>query len=453
MVSISDWKETVKEDLVGGKLFKSVLSKGYIEARCAKVGHTWRQSFWSPSVTVLTFLLQVLDPTKTVRAAVVDLLTQLGARGVCRLPSADPTAYCQARKRLPLAVVQHLLSLTARSVARLLGADARWHGHRVLIVDGSCSSMPDEAKLRAAYPQSPNQKKGCGFPLIRYVGLFCWSTGALVALKWGTYFTAELPLYRELWRHLRRGDLIVGDRNFGSYVDIARLRQRGVEGIYRLHKSRKTKILGKRLGPREWLVEWMRPRFWLASVGISRKAFERLPERMTLRLIRLRASRKSRCKTIDIVTTLLDPVEVPADEIQRLYRDRWMVELNFRHIKIALGMDVLRGKSVDVIHKELCVHLVVYNLIRLLMWRAAKEHGKDLHRLSFTGTLKRLHKLSSLFLLLDHLPGGRSLYDQVLVWIAADRIPFRPDRREPRCLKRRPKSYPRLTRPRHAVFP
>ena len=173
---------------------------------------------------------------------------------------------------------------------------------------------------------------------------------------------------------------------------------------------------------------------------------------MTLRLIRLRASKKSRCKTIDIVTTLLDPVEVPADEIQRLYRDRWMVELNFRHIKIALGMDVLRGKSVDVIHKELCVHLVVYNLIRLLMWRAAKEHGKDLHRLSFTGTLKRLHRLSSLFLLLDHLPGGRSLYDQVLAWIAADRIPFRPDRREPRCLKRRPKSYPRLTRPRHAVF-
>ena len=453
MVNIRHWRDAVKAELNGGELLKSMFSPRRIEACCAKVGHLWRRTFWSPATTVLTFLLQVLGPDKTLRAAVADLLTQLAASGSSDLPSADPTAYCQARQRLPVAVVQDLLSQTARRLTQLLGADAGWRGRRVLIVDASCSSMPDEAELQEAFPQSSNQKRGCGFPIVRYVGLFCWSTGALMALKVGNLITSELALYRQLWHHLKRGNVVIGDRLYSSYVDLARLRQRGVDGIYRLHKARKANGKGKRLGPGDRLVEWRRPPFWLPSMGISREAFYRLPAQMTLRQIRVTSAPKGfRSRRIVVVTTLLDPIEAPADEIRQLYRDRWMIELNFRSIKTALGMDVLRGESVDVIHKELLMHLVAYNLIRLLMWRAAKRHGVNLHRLSFAGTLQRLKRLASLLLLLDQLQGGRTLYDQVLAWIAADDVPFRPDRREPRCVKRRPKDYPRLTRPRHAVF-
>ena len=453
MANIRHWRHAVKAELLGGKLAGQILSPHRIEACCQRAGHLWRRSFWSPSRTILTFLLQVLVPVKTLRAAVSELLTQLAASGMRRLPSADPAAYCQARRRLPVSVVKDLVSRTARCLTDLVGADAGWRGRRVWIVDASCCSTPDVPQLQRAFPQSPNQKSGCGFPLVRYVGLFCWRTGALVALKVGNMITSELLLYRQLWHHLKRGDVVIGDRLYGSYVDLARLRRRGVDGIYRLHKGRKATSKGKRLGPGDRLVVWRRPPRWLPSMGISRKAFDQLPKQMTLRQIRVTsAPRGFRSRKIVVVTTLLDPIEAPADEIRQLYRDRWMIELNFRNIKTALGMDVLRGKSVDVIHKELFMHLVVYNLIRLLMWQAAKRHGVDLHRLSFAGTLHRLEAAASMLLLLDQLKGGRTLYDWLLAWIAADEVPLRPNRREPRCVKRRPKDYPWLTMPRHAVY-
>jgi hypothetical protein len=149
-----------------------------------------------------------------------------------------------------------------------------------------------------------------------------------------------------------------------------------------------------------------------------------------------------------VATTLLDPVETPADDIRSLYRDRWRAELNFRSIKIGLGMDVLHGRSVDVVGKEIVMHLLVYNLIRLLMWHAAREHGRDLHRLSFTGTLHRLRDL------LPPMLGVRSRAEQMrlmamlLRWIADDRVPHRPNRFEPRRRKRRPREYSLLQQPR-----
>ena len=138
------------------------------------------------------------------------------------------------------------------------------------------------------------------------------------------------------------------------------------------------------------------------------------------------------------------------DQIAQLavYRDRWIAELNFRSLKIALGMDVLRGKSVNVVSKEIVMHLVAYNLIRLLMWHAAAEHGHDLHRLSFTGTLHRWR--ATLPLLIQHrtLAETLRLIGFTLQWIAEDLVPDRPDRLEPRRRKRRPKQYNVLQHPR-----
>jgi len=171
---------------------------------------------------------------------------------------------------------------------------------------------------------------------------------------------------------------------------------------------------------------------------------------LTLRMIRISGAPQGfRSRTIVVVTTLLDPVEVPADEVRALYRDRWMAELNFRSLKIQLGMDILHGKSCAVVTKEIVMHLIAYNLIRLAMWQAAQVHGRDLHRLSFTGTMQRLRHV--LPLLMFHSQQGvsagrlrRCLFD----CIAVDEVPDRPDRLEPRRRKRRPKEYSLLIKPR-----
>jgi len=447
MASLAHWKRTVKDQLIHVPTVQKTLSSTVVEEHCRRAGHAWRASFWNPATTVLTFLLQVLDGAKTQRAAVNLLLTQLAAaprRPGIDLPSPDPSAYCQAR-------------LVADSLREQVSSTTGWWGCRVWVTDGSSVSMPDTPELQGAFPQPPGQKPGCGFPVAQFVALFCWTTGAVHDVAMDSLRPHELILFRRLWHHFQAGDVVLADRAYGSYVDTARLQQRGVFGVFRLHQRRKADfrpghVCPGRLGPEDRLVVWPRPKRWLPSFGIPVEEFERLPETLSVRLIRIASvPRGFRSRTIFMATTLLDPVQFPADEIRALYRDRWTAELNFRSLKTHLGMDVLRSQSVEMIRKEITMHLLAYNLIRLLMWEAARRHGSDLHRLSFTGTLHRLRAMGPiLFLGARRGPAdiGR-LVELLLFWIAKDRVPDRPNRLEPRRRKRRPKGYSLLNQPRH----
>jgi len=207
MASIAHWKRRINTHLLQDPVVAAALSPRHIEQHCRDAGHTWRESFWSPATTVLTFLLQVLNPSKTLRAAVAEFLIQLTAVGENDLPSSDPTAYCQARQRLPGEALMRLLVMLAnrmreftndpvpgeadapaRAAASARAADTadttcatpRWLGHRVWVFDGSSASMPDEPELQAAFPQPPGQARGCGFPVAQFVALFCWATGAII---------------------------------------------------------------------------------------------------------------------------------------------------------------------------------------------------------------------------------------------------------------------------------
>jgi hypothetical protein len=174
-----------------------------------------------------------------------------------------------------------------------------------------------------------------------------------------------------------------------------------------------------------------------------------LPETLTVRQVRITAVPKGfRSRTIVVVTTLLDPVETPAEDIRSRYRDRWRAELNIRSLKAQLGMDILRGQSTAIVGKEIVMHLIAYNLIRMLMWHAARQQGRDLHRLSFTGTLHRLRDLLPVLLRARRHREQRRLMAQLLAWIAADRVSDRPGRFEPRRVKRRPKPHDLLLKPR-----
>jgi hypothetical protein len=453
MVSMVHWRQQVNGLLQRDALACEVLADEAVSRRCQEGGYRWRRSFWCPATTLMAFLLQVLGAEKTLRAAVSALLVQWKARGAGGLPSADPAAYCQARQRVPEWLFHRLCGDLAQGLEGQVGPDGRWHGHQVRLVDGSTVSMPDEAELQKAFPQPEAQKPGCGFPVARLVVMFCWATGAVLRTAIGNLHIAEISLLRrcrEEW--LSPGDLLVGDRHYGSYVDITQLSALGVFVLFRLHARRPADFRqGKRLGPDDQMVTWRRPKIYLSSFGIPREHFDRLPETLELRMIRIsHVPRGFRSRPIVVVTTLLDPLAYPADEIRALYRDRWMAELNLRALKVTLGMEVLHGESLDVVRKEMLMHLLAYNWIRLLMWWAARQHGVHLHRLSFAGTLHRLRAILpvSMVLAARGLGQGPELSSQLLEWIAEDLLPHRPNRYEPRRKKRRPKEYSLLNKPR-----
>ena len=451
MSSIAQFRRVLKGQVqAGAAAFTDYWTDSEIERACRDCGHVWRDRVWTPLRTLWGFLLQVLHADSSCREAVALVLGGQAAAGPAPECSADPSAYCQARRRLPLEVFRAGVRQIGRRLRQEVGSTITWCGRRVWLVDGTSCSMPDTPDLQAAFGQPGGQAPGCGFPVAKVVALFCWASGAVLEAAIGPLKMSELRLWRALWPVLSPGEIVLGDRFYCTFYDLVGVMRRGCDAVFRLHQARPADFRrGRRLGRRDRLAIWQRPTWKARPRGMTRWQWNALPDALSVRLIRFAVDIPGfRSRVITVATTLLDPVAYPAETISALYRDRWLIELRFRDIKTTLGMEVLRGKTADVVRKEIYMHLVAYNLIRCLMWQAAARHGRPLHRLSFTGTMDRLNALGPYLWLLDGTPRAEALYELLLRWTAQDLVPDRPNRIEPRAVKRRPKEYDRLNRPR-----
>ncbi|MFH1019512.1 MAG: IS4 family transposase [Pseudomonadota bacterium] len=411
-----------------------------------------RRRFLTPAVTFWAFLSQVLTPAQPCRE-IVRKLVVFSALFHRKKRSANTSAYCQARKKLPL----ESLPNTSQHIAATLDANVKpaalWQGRRVGVVDGSTLSMPDTAANQKAYPQPKGQKPGCGFPVMKIVGLFSLATGALHDIACGTLHIHERLLFHQLWDRLAQlYDLILGDRGFGAFVDQYLLKQRGVDSVFRQHQKRRCDFRkGRRLGKDDHLVVWRNPPQKPAWVPLD--IWMTIPDEWIVREIRFHIPVKGfRTQTIVCVTTLLDPNAYPASAIAELYFWRWRVELFFRDIKITLGMDVLRCRTPDLIHRELWMHLVAYNLIRTLIYEAACLHRIQVFRISFKGSVDTVRQWAPVMATSQRAPREYARIIRLLLHcLARDLVPERPNRSEPRARKRRPKNYQLLTKPRHLM--
>lgn len=422
---------------------RDVLSERRIDELCRAVGHTWRDCFWRPTVVIITFLRQVLLPNCSCRQTVTCTLADPTLTPVRRQrPADDPSAYSQARQRLPLALLDRL----ARDLSQELAEpDHRWHGHRVRVVDGTGVSMPDTPELQAVFPQPSSQAPGCGFPVARLLAVFCWCSGALLELVVDTLHVGELTLFRRLLECFAPHDVVLADRLYGNYAELALFQVRRVHGVCRVNRARRVDLRqGTRLGKHDRQLVWTRPT--ARPADLTPQQWTQLPERLTVRVVRITTEcrRAFRQRRIDIVTTLLDPVAYPPEALGELYRERWLAELNLRSLKTTLGMDVLRCRSPEMVCKELAVFHVVYNLIRVLMRQAARVHHVDPQRLSFAGTRQRLLAWLPRWLATRGHATHPHLLALLFADIAADLLPHRPNRHEPRAIKRRRKSFPYL---------
>jgi hypothetical protein len=454
MASIAQCRNVLKKELFQKSEFvREYLCEEDLTEAAAEQSYQWRDRIWTPALTVWTFLLQVLHPGWACRAAVAETLAQHVAAGTVLDASPDPTAYCQGRKRLPLSLFRSALQKVGGVVQGKVGEGYRWCGRRVWVVDGSSCSMPDTAQLQKAFGQPDRQKPGCGFPVAKMVAMFCWASGAVLDVAVGPYRSNELSLWRQLWGQLKVGDVALGDRFYGAYADLAQLRDRGCDGVFRLRGARARTIdfrKGKRLGKNDRLFVWSKSK--PCPRTLCAEEFALLPASLTVRVLRFATCVKGfRSRTILVVTTLLDPKQYPLEQIAALYGDRWTVELRIREVKTTLQMEILSGKSEDVVRKEIYMHFIAYNLIRALMWQAAQEHARPLHRLSFAGTVQRLQAVAPYLWLFAGTLKAIQLHTWLLSWIARDILPHRPNRIEPRALKRRPKPYDLLTRPRNEM--
>jgi hypothetical protein len=325
------------------------------------------------------------------------------------------------------------------------------YGRRVLVVDGTSVTAPDTAQNQKEWPQPKSQKPGCGWPLISIVGIFCLSSGALLHAAHGAWKTSEARLFALLRRMLRWGDVLVADRGFWSFANLALLARRGVDLIVRGRYAKRVNWRkGKRLGKGDRLVTMLRPVH--ASRVMSKRLWMSLPESITVRQIRVQAARPGfRSEELLLVTTLLDPKDWPAETLVGLYVRRWRVELNFDDIKTTMRASALRCQSPKMIRRELLMHAIAYNLIRRVMLESARQECAPLDQISFKGTLDTVRHWQHTIAAKRGRAARADALEEMLLLCASDLLLVRPGRNEPRALKRRPKPYQYLTKPRRKM--
>ncbi len=412
-----------------------------------------RRRIFSKENTFWAFFSQVLNADSGCRE-VVRKLQALAAAKYDAMPSSSTAAYCQARHKLDEASLDAILTGTGELLHQR-GHEQRWKQRRVIVVDGTGVSMPDTADNQSIWPQPGNQKPGCGFPQARICACFCLTTGALLSHRIGNRKRAELPLLRDQWETFAAGDIMLGDKGFCSYYDVWQLQQRGVDSVFTL--ARRTPVESASalavLGDDDLLIQWPKPK-WTTLSSYTRDEWQRMPEQLTLRQIRVTVDTPGfRVSSFYLVTTLTDASAYTAIELADLYYQRWDVELYFRDIKTTMGMDILRCHTPAMVRKEISMHLIVYNSIRLLMLDAAQDTNVTPRCISFKASIQALRHWEPQLSRTDlNETQRRHLLATLQSTIAEATLAHRPGRREPRCVKRRPKPFALLTQPRHLMI-
>lgn len=415
------------------------LSAQTIEDLCDNLGHGYRHRLLDPVTTVHAFLTQVLHGN----TACAHLPHLTGQR-------FSASGYGKARARLPLDLFERLFDRVTDGLHSERQAASRWRGHRTWHLDGSSFSMADRPELQAAFGQPGNQAKGCGFPVAHILALFHATTGFLQRVIPSPLRTHDLANADAMPPELHAGDLLVADRGFASFAHLALLSQRNLHAVFRCHQRQivsfrpgrhhKTSPNGpkglptsrwvKRLGSHDQLVDDIKPA--QKPDWMNQDDYDALPATLRVRELRVKIQRPGcRTTTLTLVTTLLDPERYPAKALAELYRRRWGIETNLRHLKTTMNMEVLRCHTVDGVLKELAMFALVYNLVRLVMVEAARRQKVLVDQISFIDALRWLRTAQP----------GTPLPKLVV-------LPHRPNRHEPRVVKRRPKAYPRMTQPR-----
>ena len=398
-----------------------------------------RERLFPPTETLSMFLAQAMSADRSCQKAVDDAAIK---RLVGGLPncSTNTGAYCQARSRLPLDMISTLTLHTGRLMSRSAPRKWHWQDRPVRLVDGTTVALPDTQRNQSVYPQPGSQKPGLGFPLCRLVGMICLSTGAILDAALGPCQgkgSDEQSLLRTILNTLESGDILLGDAFYATYFLLCQQQQLGVDGVFEQQGSRKRSTdfrRGHRLGQRDHLIELRKPK--RKPDWMSQREYELAPESLVVR--ELMAGGKL------LVTTLRCPKHTTKTALKALYRNRWHIELDFRHIKTTLGMDMLSCRSPEMAEKEVWVYLLAYNLIRILMSQAASLADIQPRQLSFKHTLQ---------LWIGWRWSGNGSTDheklhELFILIAQQRVGNQPGRVEPRAIKRRPKPFPLLTKPR-----
>ena len=424
-------------------LFKSFLPSDFLN----KVTFNKRDRVYSETVVFWAWLAQVLLFNASCSKAVSLVRSWCVANGK-DVPSAETGAYCQARKRMRLSFVLNIFSKILEVMDHRIRPQDRWKGMVVKSIDGSSVQLMDTAENQKTYPQPITQKKGCGFPVMGVSAVLNHAHGGWEGYVTSQHTDHDHKVAHRLLKYFQKGDLALADTAYSSYELINLLHLKGVNSLMPLHQARKADFRrGKKIGINQRLMTWIKPKNQPKKSNLSKVEWAALPETKEMRIIRFwYKNKEGKLRRKHLVTTLLDTLEYPWEELVSLYLERWDIELRFRDVKTTMGFEELNVKTPEMAQKSLAMAMIGCNIIKAVSQESARLRGSSIREISFKGTLDEIMSNSPNFRNHSRNPHKCAELFSELVNLVSDKIlNIRPNRYEPRAIKKRPKPFPRLT--------
>lgn len=425
------------------------------QAEAVSFGGSGKQPVWTMEITIWGIISQALftGTERSCRAAVLRIAVYFALLGIH--VSTNTGNYCRARAKVGEAVVRRLAKGVAERSEASVPQHWKWLGMTVKIADGTDISMPDTPANQDVYPQSGSQAEGLGFPLMRVVALISLATGMVTDLADGPLAgkeTGETALLRKLFRGLKPGEVVLADRYYSGWFMLALLRQMGVHFVVRMHHLRKLDFsLGRRLGNKDHVVFWSKPK---RPNWMDQQTYDQLADELPIRETHVAVTVPGfRTESIVVVSSFLTKQVVGRSDLADLYRQRWRGELHLREIKSTMELDILRAQTPEMVRQELWAGILTYNLIRHSLMQSAFAAQKRPSQLSFSATTQML----TASWLIASLPNNTAINNDALIQLrlfsgGSHCVGNRPDRIEPRAIKRRSTSHDLLMIPRKAAI-
>jgi len=394
----------------------------------------FRDRIYTPWNTLLMFIKQVISSDKSCKNIVTETIVNYLADGK-EAPSNNTGPYVKARERLPEVTIRDLVSNVGAAAVNDSPTGLKWRGRDLKGVDGTTLLMPDTQENQEAYPQHGKQEEGVGFPITRLVAIMSLSIGVILNYAMGPYRgkgSGENSLLREIFDCIQPNDVIIGDAYFPSYFLLCDLLARSVDGIFQGQGQRNYDFRkGESLGKKDHLVEWKKPQ---KPAWMSEEQYQLYPEHILIREFKVGGK--------IYVTTFLKAKKFNKKELCDLYKLRWLCEINLRSIKTVMEMDMLSCKTPSMVRKEIGIHFLAYNIIRIMIAEACNKYCEIPNQISFKGTVQIINQFMPI--LSNNRGADNLIFENMLRLIVKNKIGNRPGRQEPRAVKRRRKPFPLL---------
>jgi len=408
----------------------SFIRKFISKENIIKLNNNIRNRTYTPKQTLSMFISQAINQDNSCQN-VVNRFALNEDKNI----SISTSGYCKARGRLSTKIISNIAKELARKDEDRVHRKWKFRGRNIYLIDGTTIILADTPSNQKAYPQPKYQKEGLGFPISRLVGIISLTTGSIIDVNIGTFAgkgTGERLLLLDMLKHFKKGDIILADALYSTYSLLSFAIEKGIDVVFVQNGMRAKKAdftTGKIIGKNDHIVTFKKPN--TKPDWMSKEEFKKLPKELKIREI------KTNNKIL--ITTFLCNKKTTAKTIKNLYKERWHIEVDFRNIKITLGLNSFKCKTPKMVKKEMWVHFLAYNIIRSLMLDSALYNKMLPREISFKNSLQ---------LYLHYLENSQIVYQKLLKLIGRKVIGNRAGRVEPRALKKRANAYPLLMKPR-----